>query len=249
VTPPSPVHLTFSPDLTPARFMERPNRFLVRARLPDQEVVEAHLPDPGRLRELLRPEAPLWLEPVQPGKSSNRRTRWTLRLCRSPDGDGVVSLDSTLPNRLIALALREEAMEEFRGWQLSRSEVTVGGSRFDFLLERSEGPQRTRRLLLEVKSVTLVENGVGLFPDAVTARGARHVRELTRLEAENWDTAVLFVLQRNDATEIRAAADIDPHFAATLDEAEAAGVRVLGRRCRVDLKGISLGPPIPAAAG
>ena len=249
MTPPSTVHLSFSPDLTPALFVERPNRFLVRARLADDRIVEAHLPDPGRLRELLRPEAHLWLEPVRPGKRSNRRTRWTLRLCRTPEGERVVSLDSTLPNRLIRKALREQAMEEFRGWELARSEVTVGGSRFDFLLERPGGPRRTRRLLLEVKSVTLVEDGVGLFPDAVTARGARHVMELTRLEAENWETAVLFVLQRDDATKIRAAAEIDPHFTRTLDEAEAAGVRVLGRRCRVDLEGISLGPPIPAAAG
>jgi len=112
VTPPSsPVHLPFSPDLTPGRFVERPNRFLVRARLEDGQVVEAHLPDPGRLRELLLPDAPLWLEPVSPGERPGRRTRWTLRLCQVPEGDRVVSLDSTLPNRLIGSALQQGALK------------------------------------------------------------------------------------------------------------------------------------------
>ena len=232
--------------------MERPNRFLVRARLEDGQVVEAHLPDPGRLRELLLPDAPLWLEPVSPEERPGRRTRWTLRLCQVPEGDRVVSLDSTLPNRLVGSALQQEALDELAGWTLARSEVTVGRSRFDFLLERAHdrvGGEGSGRLLLEVKSVTLVEDGVGLFPDAVTARGARHVQKLTQLQNQEWETAVLFVLQRDDAREIRAAASIDPHFAATLSQAEAAGVRILGRRSRVDLEGVTLGPAVPAAPG
>lgn len=307
--PPGAPFIPFPPDLVPARFVERPNRFLVRARLggdqpagdgmvvarpatagpkrrgddgeadgpvgeTDERIVEAHLPDPGRLRELLLPDARLWLEPA---RNPLRRTRWTLRLCERPDGDGVVSLDTTLPNRLVEKALRAGRLQEFAGWRVARTEPTVGRSRFDFLLERDETPGEaggsaargggtrrdpvregaaregtdahpSQRLLLEVKSVTLVEDGVGLFPDAVTARGARHVEELAALAAEGWEAAVLFVLQRDDAREIRAAASIDPVFARALAAAGEAGLRILGRRCFVTLEGIALGEAVPAEA-
>lgn len=299
-----PVRLSFPQDLAPARFVGRPNRFLVRARLEeDGQEVDAHLPDPGRLRELLLPDASLWLEPA---RNPDRKTRWTLRLCERPDKAGVVSLDTTLPNRLVEKALAGNALTEFADFSLVRSEYTVGRSRFDFLLERrrkrpasdsgladapgprggagpkeeigsesgtgqeepvgsergagqeegvgsesgaalEEGPQN---LLLEVKSVTLVEGGVGLFPDAVTERGARHVRELAELTRDGeWATAVLFVLQRDDAREIQAASAIDPRFADELQAAMVQGVKVLGRRCRVTLDGITLGEAVPAGPG
>lgn len=274
-----PIRLPFPDDLEPARFVERPNRFLVRARLKKNgEEVDAHLPDPGRLRELLLPGAPLWLEPA---RNPDRKTRWTLRLCQRPDGTGVVSLDTTLPNRLVEEALAADALAEFSGWSLVRSEYTVGRSRFDFLLERrrdqdaslpsgphgsalrheapaSSDPQdpglphdtTPQRLLLEVKSVTLVEEEIGLFPDAVTERGARHVRELAELTRQGeWATAILFILQRDDAREIQAASAIDPRFADELQAAMAQGVEVLGRRCQVTLEGITLGDPVPAGPG
>lgn len=101
-------------------------------------------------------------------------------------------------------------------------------------------------MALEVKSVTLMEGRVGLFPDAVTARGARHVRELTALRrGGDWAAAVLFVLQRPDADRVMPDAGIDPEFARALAEARRAGVRLLGRRCRVDLKAIALDRAVP----
>jgi sugar fermentation stimulation protein A len=245
------VRLPFPGDLAPARFLERPNRFLARVRLEgsgwtgaeDGGVVEAHLPDPGRLRELLRPGRRVRVERA---RTPGRRTGWTLRLVQMPDGSGWVSLDTNLPNRLVQRALEAGALEELSAYRLERSEVTRGGSRFDFLL-RSRNPLE-EELLLEVKSVTLVEAGVGLFPDAVTARGAQHVGELTDFAREGGRAAVLFVLQRNDAREIRAAASIDPAFAQALAEAEEAGVRILGRRCRVAVDGITLGAAVPVRA-
>lgn len=204
-------------------------------------VYEAHMADPGRLRELLIPGRRVWLRPVC--DAPHRKTRWTAVLVESPDGTGLVSVDTTLPNRLIHAALVAEALDELGDYRLDRREVTLGESRIDFVLAHPSG----RRLALEVKSVTLVENGVALFPDAVTERGTRHVRELARIAAEpGWDAAVLFVLQRPDAQRIEAAAEIDPKFAAALAEAKRAGVRVLGRRCHVDLERLTLGGPVPA---
>ncbi|HSJ25847.1 MAG TPA: DNA/RNA nuclease SfsA [Longimicrobiales bacterium] len=223
-------------------FVERPNRFLLHCDIGDGTIHEAHMADPGRLRELLLPGKRVWLRPAAPGPT--RRTRWTAVLVESPDGRGLVSVDTTLPNRLIRRALEARALDEFAGWELERHEVRLGSSRIDFLLRHHDG----RRLALEVKSVTLVEDDVALFPDAVTARGARHVRELAVLAGrDGWEAAVLFVLQRPDASRIEAAASIDPVFATTLADARQAGVRVLGRRCVVSLDALTLGDPVPAS--
>lgn len=159
-------------------------------------------------------------------------------MVEAPGGDDLVSMDTTLPNRLVERALRSGALREFRGWTMERTEVRIGRSRFDFMLSRAGG----RRLALEVKSVTLVQERVGLFPDAITARGTRHVRELAALVAGGaWEAAVLFVVQRRDVQRVTAAREIDPTFADALSSAKHAGVRVLGRRCRVELERVTLG--------
>jgi len=221
----------------------RPNRFLLECVLDDADFeadspVPVHLADPGRLKELLLPGQRLW---VRAAASPTRKTAWSAVLVELPEGAGLVSVDTSMPNRLIHRALAAGALEEFNGWSLERAEWTHGRSRIDFLLTRDN-----RKLALEVKSVTLVEDGVALFPDAVTARGARHVRELTALAQQpDWEAAILFVLQRNDAHRIEAAATIDPTFAQTLTEAKTAGVQVRGRRCQVTLTHLELGPPVP----
>ncbi|MDX1566608.1 MAG: DNA/RNA nuclease SfsA, partial [Longimicrobiales bacterium] len=242
----------------PARFLHRPNRFVVHAGLvdpegrdrsdvpglpdgfsPDQEVV-CHMADPGRLRELLVPERPLLLRYAP---APHRKTSWSLVLVEAPAGNGWVSVDTALPNRLIHEALQQGALDELQGWTLERREFSHGSSRLDFLL--TDGGERN--LALEVKSVTLVEGREALFPDAVTARGARHMEELTELTLRpDWEAAVLFVLQRDDAQSIRAARSIDPTFAEALEEARNAGVRILGRRCHVSPRRVILGESVPA---
>jgi len=235
---------TIPGPLVEATFVERPNRFLLQVRLEDTgEVVQAHMADPGRLKELLLPGKRVWLRAAA---NPERKTRWTAVLVENPGGGGLVSVDTTLPNRLIREALAHRAIPELAEWELVRAEVPIGRSRFDFLCSHQDG----RQLALEVKSVTLVEEGVGLFPDAVTERGARHVRELTELATRpGWAAAVLFVLQRPDAREIRAARRIDPRFADALEKAKKGGVQILGRRCRVFLDRVELGGSVPADVG
>lgn len=247
------VHIPLPGPLVETTFVERPNRFIVRCapgavreRASDygahesDVIYQAHLADPGRLRELLIPGRRLWLRAA--ADAPHRRTRWSAVLVESPDGRGLVSVDTTLPNRLAWEALRRRAVDELADWELDAREVTLGASRIDFVLRRG-----SERLALEVKSVTLVEDGAGLFPDAVTARGARHVRELIRIAAEpGWQAAILFVLQRADGRSIRAAEHIDPEFARVLGEAREAGVRILGRRCDVSLHRLTLGAAVPA---
>jgi sugar fermentation stimulation protein A len=225
--------------LVEARFASRPNRFVVHARLDRGAEVVAHLADPGRLKELLVPGRRIGLRPEAP--SPTRRTLWTALLVESPDGVEWVSLNTTMPNRLVRAALAERALAELRTWKLAGWEVPFGKSRLDFLLQDGAG----RHLYLEAKSVTLVQDGVALFPDAVTARGARHLEELVQARREGHEAAVLFVLQRRDAHRIVAARAIDPDFADALARAADEGVRVLGRRCSVGWEGIRLGGRVP----
>lgn len=229
----------FDEELTTARFLRRPNRFVVHAALDDGEQVRAHLPNPGRMDEILTAGRALGLEPAD---RADRKTEWSAVLARTPDEGGWVSLVTTLPNRLVGAALSARRLPELADWEPERSEVPLGGSRLDFLLTRGD-----RRMALEVKSVSLEREGVGLFPDAVTERGTRHLRELTEIAGrDGWEAVVLFVAQRDDVGAVTAAPDIDPAFADALGEAREAGVRVLARRCEVTRRGVALGPALPS---
>lgn len=225
--------------LVPASFVSRPNRFIVRAELRDGNVVEAHLADPGRLVELLIPGASLRLRPALEG--SARRTRFGVALVRASDPPRAwVSVETQRANRLAEELLTCGALRGVGREGRLRREVREGDSRFDFLLDGSP----RGRLWIEVKSVTLVENGVGRFPDAPTERGTRHLRGLTRLVERGDRAMVLFVAQRGDAERVTAHGRIDPVFADTLAVARGVGVMLRADRFRFDANGRArhLGP-------
>lgn len=231
-----PASVPIPGPLRRAFLVDRPNRFLLRAQLePEHQVVEAHLPDPGKLREFAAPGTALWLGPAE----GNRRTRWTARLAANADGT-LVSLDTNLPNALVLEALRM-GMEELDGFELDRAEVPRGRHRFDFLLADAFGND----MLLEVKGVNWAMDGVGLFPDARTERGTSQIRALTEHVQAGGAAAVLFVCQRSDIRSVRLAADVDPDFVDAMRSALTAGVRVFARRCLVTLEEMALGSPVP----
>lgn len=208
--------------LEEARFLERPNRFLVRADLRGT-VVPAHLPNPGRLRELLRPGAKLYLRPQPAG---HRKTAYDAVAVRT--GGVLVSVDTRLPNRAVRRALEARTLPAFAAYTRVRPEVPLGASRIDFLLRNGEA------CYLEVKSVTLVEGGVALFPDAPTGRGRRHVEELTKTVEAGHRAAILFLVQRPDARRFRPHDATDPAFGDALRRAEGRGVEIHAFRSRFD---------------
>ena len=222
--------------LEDARFIERPNRFLTVVDIGGQ-AVESHLPDPGRLRELLIPGASLKVRPTN-GNSSSRRTAWTTLMVKS--GRQWVSIDSTLPNRFVEDLLETEQLPIFESCRLVKREVTVGNHRFDFLLEKGG-----EKFYLEVKSVTFVENGVAQFPDAVTERGAQHALSLAKMSREGVRTGIMFVCQRPDASLFRPMWKRDPKFAEALLEAEDAGVQINVITAKVVPEAISYDQEIP----
>jgi len=211
--------------LLEAMFLERLNRFAVSVEM-EGETVTAHLPNSGRLTELLVPGARALLVRCS---SKGRRTLYDLLLIHH--GSTWVSVDARLPNHLFREAVEGGHLAEWQGFEIARSEVRVGNSRLDFLLQRTgaEGPP----VWVEVKSVTLVRGECGLFPDAVTARGTRHLEELAVATHRGEQAAVVFVIQRQDARRFRPHWEADPVFAQKLARVAREGVRVLAYRCQV----------------
>jgi sugar fermentation stimulation protein A len=191
--------------LIPATFIKRDNRFRVTVRVKGH-LVWAHLPNSGRLRELLVPGRCVLLAAAQ---APGRLTPYDLLMV---DLDGtLVSIDARMPSRLLVL----------------------------------EGGADGGRCFIEAKSVTLVEDGVALFPDAPTQRGRRHLRELARARAEGHRAAVVFVVQRDDAISSSPHDEADPAFGQALREAAQAGVEVYAYKCRVSEREVTLDAPLP----
>jgi sugar fermentation stimulation protein A len=182
-----------------------------------------HLPNPGRLLEVLTPGREILLRPAAPGRRKTRYTAVGARLAGF-----IVSLDSTLPNRFFPVALAAGLIPPLRGWRIIRREPPLGRGRADFLLGRGG-----EELVVEVKSITWVESGVALFPDAPTSRGRRHMEELALLAGSGKRAAVLFVVQRPDAVRF-GPSPVDPGFSAALARALAAGVEAWALVCRFD---------------
>lgn len=221
------------PPLVPAIFVERPNRYLATVMLEGQPC-QGHVADPGRLRELLMPGRTVWLaEAGHPG----RKTHYDVVLVQH--GEHLVSLDTRLPN-----AVFMEAIGRGQGMPLPvlsvRREVRRGDSRLDLQCVDANGVH-----WVEIKSVTLVQDGLALFPDAPTARGRRHLLELTDAVRAGEQASVVFVIQRSDATRFAPHRVMDPDLAETLTAAHAAGVQVRAYTCRVNLQSIELLDQVP----
>lgn len=192
-----------------ARFLERPNRFLVRCEDTEGGKINAFLPNPGRLHELLLPDAALWLiQDVRPG--ATRATQFTV-LAVERDGRPVM-LHTHWCNHVARLLLESGAVPGLEGARLVRQEVAVGRSRFDFLMRDAEGA-----MYVEVKSCTLFGNGVAMFPDAVTERGRRHLLALADIaETGRARAVVLFIVQTPTAQWFMPDYHTDPAFARTM---------------------------------
>lgn len=198
-------------------FIDRPNRFIAHVEV-DGTVETVHVKNTGRCKELLVPGAAVRLEVSDNPK---RKTKYDLvMVCKQELG--WVNMDSQAPNRAVAEWLAAQ------GYDFVKSEYTYGKSRIDFYMEK--GGQKH---LLEVKGCTLEVGGVGYFPDAPTERGVKHLHELAQAQQAGYQCAVAFVIQMEGVTEVRPNISTQPEFGTALEEAKAAGVKVLFLLCRV----------------
>ena len=214
-----------------AVFLQRPNRFIAQVLLHGQEET-VHVKNTGRCKELLVPGAKVYLEK---GQNPARKTGWDLIAVEK--GDRLINMDSQLPNKVAEEWLAQGGLGHFS--QLFR-EQTWGASRLDFCLKDSH-----RIKYVEVKGVTLEEGGRVYFPDAPTARGTKHLEELTRIRQEGMEAAVLFVVQMDGVTAFSPNDATDPAFGKALRQAAAAGVEIAALDCVVRPEEVRPGQRVP----
>jgi sugar fermentation stimulation protein A len=222
------------------RFIERYKRFFADIETPEGEILTVHCPNPGSMKGFHRPGAAVR---CSTSDDPNRKLRHTLEMMRI--GRVWVGLNTVKANTVVERALQAGMPSALSGYAEIQREVPVPGagerSRLDFRLRsRQRGD-----LWLEVKSVTMAEDGVALFPDSVTARGRRHVETLERLHAGGSRAALLFLVQRADCHVVAPADEIDPAYGEALRHAANAGVEVLALSARVTGSSISVERELP----
>jgi len=153
-------------------------------------------------------------------------------------GEKIISIDSQAPNRIVEEAVRTGLIEEIRDYKYVKREVFYQSSRFDLFLKKSEQSEKKDSCYIEVKGVTLETDGIAMFPDAPTERGARHLRELTDACREGYRTAIVFLVQMEGIKHFEPNKQMDPHFAEALTDAYNSGVEVLSYNCRVSANDI-----------
>lgn len=230
--------MRYSRKLVEGRLIRRYKRFLADIQLPDG-VITAACPNTGSLMGCCEAGSRVWLSESE---SSTRKYRHTWELVEV--GKVMVGINTALPNALVSEAITNGIIGELSGYASIRREVAFGEerSRVDLLLE---GAGR-EDCYVEVKNVTAAASkGVALFPDCVSERGSKHLRELMRLKARGLRPVQLYCVQRADVKEVRPADGIDHEYGRTLREAIAAGVEVLAYRAKVTTREIRLAERIP----
>lgn len=218
-------------DMVPGIFQARPNRFIAHVEI-DGQVEVCHVKNTGRCRELLIPGVQVWCQQTE---NASRKTKFDLITVQK--GDRLINMDSQAPN----MAAKEWLLSGGLGAVTDlRPEYTHGDSRFDFsfLLDG-------KQCFLEVKGVTLENDGVCAFPDAPTQRGVKHLRGLIRAAQEGFGAFVLFVIQMSDVKYLRPHDETDPAFGAALREAAQNGVTILAMDCAVTENEMTIRLPVP----
>ena len=230
--------MKFTQTLRAGTLLRRYKRFLADVELDDGTRLTAACPNTGSMLGCCTPGSRVWLSASD---SPTRKYRHTWELV---EVEGVlVGINTGLPNKLVREAIEQGVISELGAYASLRGEVAFGAerSRVDLLLQ---DPARVD-CYVEVKNVTAaVEQGIALFPDAVSARGAKHLRELMRLTADGRRAVLVYCVQRGDVSQVRPADAIDPLYGRTLRAALAAGVEVLAYRARVTTRSVAICEPI-----
>lgn len=213
-------------------FIERPNRFIAYVEIDEQKEV-VHVKNTGRCKELLIPQTTVY---VQKSDNPTRKTKYDLiAVCK---GNELYNIDSQAPNKVFG----EWAIKSkyFGNINVLRPECRYGDSRFDFYIEAEE-----RKIFVEVKGVTLEENGVLMFPDAPTKRGVKHINELCKCIDDGYESYVAFIIQTEKAKYFTPNNRTHPEFAEALKVARGKGVNILALNCFVTEDSLNINDFVP----
>lgn len=225
--------MQFPDPLIRGKLLKRYKRFLTDVELENGDIVVAHCANPGSMLSLLEVGAEVWLSPATNPK---RKLKYTWEMIRI--GDAWVGLNTSLPNKIVEAEIQQGLVPELTGYDSLRREVKYGkNSRIDILLESTSVPI----CYVEVKSVTMSRTKkLAEFPDSVTARGTKHLQELSDQVAAGNRAVMFYLVQRDDCDTFSVAADIDPVYAAALKKAKAQGVEALCYGCSVSPEAIKI---------
>ena len=242
--------MKFPDPLIRGRLIKRYKRFLADVELEDGTLVTAHCANSGSMLSVNEAGAEVWLSPA---RNPERKLKYTWEMIRI--GRSLVGINTSLPNGIVAEAIEAGRIPELKGYGSLKREVKYGeNSRIDLLLEK-DGPgvmgNGGDKCYVEVKNVTmrreLAKGAPVEFPDAVTTRGTKHLKELSNMVREGHRAVMMYLVQRADSPSFAIAADIDPEYAGGLVAAQKAGVEVLCYGCRLTKRNITVTGPVPLA--
>lgn len=221
--------MKFDPPLLPATLIRRYKRFLADVEMPNGETITVHTPNTGAMTGCAEPGSTVWLRDVNNPK---RKYRYSWEATRNLQGV-MVGVHTGITNALVREAIESGLVRELQGYETIRQEVKYGeeGSRIDLLLE---GHADRRNCYVEIKNVTTCDaRDFGFFPDAVSVRASKHLRELIAMVEQGQRAVIFFCIQRGDVERVRPADEVDPIYGKTLRQALAAGVEALAYRAHV----------------
>ena len=223
--------MKFNETLISGEFIKRYKRFFVDVKI-GKEVVVAHCPNTGSMMGLMKKGNNVWLS-----KSNNpkRKLQYTLQIIE--DQKSKIGINTHLTNKIVFDALNKGSIKDFKNLDSIKKEVKFGqNTRFDFLLTKKD-----KKTFVEVKNVTLSrKNRIAEFPDAITIRGLKHIKELLNAKKKGFEAYLLFVIQRNDCNKFELAKDIDPEYCELLIKAVKKNLKILCYDCKLSSKGIEL---------
>ena len=224
------------PKLIQGTLIRRYQRFKAEVRLRNNHVVTALCPNTGSMRTCSEPGRPVYLSRQN---APHRKLKYTWEIIKMPTS--LVGINTGVPNKLVKESILAGKIPELTGYDRVRSEVPYGrNSRIDLLLEKDR-----QQCFVEIKNCTLVEDGVVCFPDAVTTRGQKHLRELQQQVRQGHRSVMFYLVQRMDAGLFRPADHIDSEYGRGLRKAVKAGVEVLVYDVRIDFTHIGINQPVP----
>ena len=223
--------MKFNETLIAGEFIKRYKRFFVDVKIGNEEVV-AHCPNTGSMMGLLKKGNNVWLTKSD---NPNRKLKYTLQVIQ--DQKSKVGINTHLTNKIVYDALRKGIIKNFKNLNNIQQEVKFSeNTRFDFLLTK-----KTKQTFVEVKNVTLSrKKQIAEFPDAITSRGLKHIRELLKANKKGYEIYLLFVIQRDDCSKFKLATDIDPKYCELLAKAVKKNLKILCYDCKFSSKGIKL---------
>ena len=223
--------MNFNKKLISGEFIKRYKRFFVDVRIGDLTVT-AHCPNTGSMMGLLKRGNKVWLSKADNPK---RKLKYTLQVIE--DHNSKVGINTHLTNKIVLDALKKKNIKIFKDLIEIQQEVKFNdNTRFDFLLI-----EKTKKTFIEVKNVTLSrKKGLAEFPDAITSRGLKHIKELLNARRKGYETYLLYLIQRDDCNKFKLARDIDPEYSKLLKKAVKKKLKILCYDCKFSSKGIKL---------